>query len=231
MGSGIGNRKLMQRLGEVLGIEDVKQAPQFLRTDELVPTISLDPAMAGLGEFQLFATGAIDGINSFGWMPIGPDAPSFTYLNFASTAYTTVANKEHVILGMRITVDYDAAGRNADAAAAMSLSLNASRQASSSTISLNPESYIGSWAIINNSNLNYVWSHPWWVGQPYLGLDPSPAQPPFKALAMNPVYVPAGSRYRLEVTREGAGNWPANTTASVYAYGVTVPKGMRPPGF
>lgn len=236
MSSGIGNRRIMQALGRVLGIEDVKQAPARFKVDELVPTIALEPGWANYQQTQLFTGNVpIAGLNFVDWCFLGPGC--FTFCSAGIPAFSVddqTAQRECVILGLNIELVYDAAGRNADAAAAAAAGLQVLRQADSNPVSLVNESSLKSWAVINNYELSYMWSHPWWLRPAYLGLDPSPGPWACGPMAMVPVLVPAGSRYLLRVNREingsTSGVWPANTQIRFTAQVVSCPKGMRPPG-
>jgi hypothetical protein len=229
----IGLRPLMQRLADVLRIEGVSQrAPISLDTSRLVPVVNVEPGWADYRQVQLYSgTVSIAGLSFVDWCFLGPDALSFCSAGIPAFAVDqNTADRECVILGMCVTVVYDAAGRNADAAAFTSMRLDTLRQAGGASVSLVPECRLKSWAVVNTTELFYSWSHPWWMRPQYLGVDPSPTPWINGIMTMAPVLVPAGARYMIRFAREQGGVWPANTSCELTAQVVSCPKGMRPPG-
>lgn len=223
--SGIGNRAIMRALGKVFGIEDVKQAPQDFDTSTVKVVAGLDPGMMAVEQHQLYEYAVnVAGAAVVTWLPFGT-AGGGTFN--ATTARLLNNALDCVVLGMRIGIDYDAAGRDADAAAGRYLTLNIGRMKAGGSISYNFESFEQVIALINPGTLNYIWGHPWHQTQDAYGGDP-PVPIGGRRLAMNPIYVPAGSELYVSIGRS-AGAFPANTTAYANAFVVSCPKGFRPP--
>jgi hypothetical protein len=233
MGSGIGNRAIMRALGKVLGIEDVRQAPQFLRTDELIPTIALDPGAAGVAQVQLIGQVSVAGLAGWTWQLIGsPDTLSTPGLP-PQAFFANNADVETVILGMRVQLAFTAAGR--DAAVGTIHDMRHFRQAATSTVSVVRDSSFPSWAIIDPIRRGYDWSFPMWQRDIWLGSDPPNLAVPSAIMAASPIYVPAGSKFGLEsfsylADMSNFSAYPAGTVLNVEAFLVTSPKGMRPQG-
>lgn len=230
MGSGIGNRSLMQALGRVLGIEDVTQAPQFLKTDELVPTVNLDPGMAGYEQIQLQGQVSIDGMSMFIWLPFGVN--SVGALTIGTAQYPDNAAKEIVILEASIKVAFTEAGRDAHIGNLCRLMVK--RQAGGSAVSLMDGSCWQQWFEVDAMRTEYWWSFPLWQYYRLTGNDPAVVSQT-SIQAASPIYIPAASKWGLELMYTDAGglflsNFPAGTLISVQAMAVACPKGMRPPG-
>lgn len=233
MASGIGNRALMRALGKVLGIEDVKQAPQFLKTDELVPTIALDPGAAGVQQVQLTGQVSLAGLSAWNWQMIGsPDTLSTAGLP-PQAFYPNNGDVETVILGIQVQLGYTVVGR--DAAVGVIQDLHHFRQAATSMVSVSRSSSFPSWAIIDPYNRVYEWSFPMWQRDIWVGNDPPNLAVPSALMAASPIYVPAGSKFGLEgfswlADKSNLTGYPAGTVLNVQAFLVTSPKGMRPQG-
>lgn len=225
--SKIGNRSLMRSLGRVLGIEDVLQAPSKLRTDELIATVGLEPGLAGMEQFQLSGTApSLDGATNATWVIAGEQSLSHPGFD-ASNVYAANGEREMVILGMRLQVVY--VNPALDNPAQMGLVWY--RQAANSIISAAPESTINKWVVTDGTKNIYTWSHPYHQDNYVQSGDPTTWIEGGPILAMPPIYVPAGSVYAVQVLKisGGAATWPAGTTLRCNAFGITVPKGMRPP--
>lgn len=229
MPSGIGNRGLLQRLGKVLGIEDVKQAPQFLRTDELVPTIGLDPGMAGYVPWASQAIGLnLAGLAGVTWVIVGNQTGS----GFMDP-YRQVNNgdQEYAVLGLRLQFTLTAAAALADVGRTYNASYwrqlvpgGGGTQYSESFVSMGAVEDVGGTHYYLHTFPMYLRRH---VVDNVEG-DPNISAP--VAMAIRPLWVPANTVFGLTITKDDGSAWPVGVTLDVHAWGVRTPKGMRPPG-
>lgn len=236
MPSQIGNRGLMQRLGEVLGIEDVKQAPADMKVDELIPVIAVDPGMAGAGQIQLTGQAAIGGTSAWNWQMVGSDGGFTTpaALNAAGVSWRDNGKKEAVILGLRIEVQFPG-GIPIPAEVGSVMRLYEYRQAAGNPISVVNLSTFDGAHMVDHLRWQYFFSYPMWLRSDWVGSDPeNPVLPP-SIMAANPIYVPAGSRWGLEMQYWNSAlsalrAFPAGTILNVASFLSTCPAGMRPAG-
>jgi len=224
--SKIGNRGLMRSLGRVLGIEDVAQAPSRLRTDELIPVISMDAGFSNYQQHQLYGSNIdLEGINNFVWVPIGNQNLSVAGVS-PSNVISNNGESEVVILGMRIRITY--ANPALDNPSVMGLEFM--RQAAGSIISASSESTFRRWVTGDGTRNIFDWCFPWYQNQQFDDGDPSTFVDGGNIMSMPYIFVPAGSIFAISCIKiSGAGVWPAGTTASLTAFAVSCPKGMRPP--
>lgn len=235
MSSGIGSsgRRLLMSLGRVLGIEDVKQAPQRLKTDELVPVISLDPGQAGGAQVQLTGTLPLNGLSVFGWQAIGnPDTLSTAGITGGNPFFRLNQDVESVILGLRVQVQFPPPP--AVAPLGGWLRITELRQAEGNPVSMVRLSTFAEALYQDGIRWDFFFSYPMWKATSMIGNDP--ARPLSETvMAASPIYVPAGSRWGLEVqywTNDLTAllGFPAGAQANFEAFIVTSPRGMRPPG-
>lgn len=225
MSSGIGNRRIMRALGKVLGIEDVKQAPARLKTDELVPVVGLDPGMAGYQTWQTFGAGlSLAGISSAAWPIVGNVSGAAIFDPFRQLEN---GDKEFAVLGLRVVITFTDAGAVADEGQTPFVSYwrqqtAAGAQAPESYIEMGMIEPVGGPSYFIHSIPMQLRKHRYEVG------DPGPATVP--TLNIRPLWVPAGSFFGLTVAKTSGSNFPAGTTVDVAAWGVHCPQGMRPPG-
>lgn len=218
MNSGIGNRRLMQALGRLLSIEDVKQAPARLKTDELIPVVNVEPAWSSYETWSYTATVQMTGESYWSWdvagRGFGVVPPSLS-----TNARQDTQDKETVIMGMAVDLAYDAAGLAADAGVV--LSMVAYRYDGS--FGILSQAIDPAWVTVGTAAVgdHYYWSHEWGVTQ---------KGAPEQMISRGPIWVPEGCSYGLTSARLAGGSFPANTTLTVTAFGVQVPKGCRPPG-
>ena len=234
MSSQIGKKGLMQSLGRVLGIIDPRVAPNRLKTDELVPVISIDPGMAGGGHVQLVGQVSLAGLTGWTWQIIGsPDIGSTPGLP-PQAFLPANGDLEAVILGIRAEVRFTGVVPPAVGERGRMLRIGEFRQAAGNLVSAVRASVFNSAHTIDNTQWQYIWSYPMWQAQQYAGNDP-PGPYPWGQMAASPIYVPAGSKYGLECQYwlsdlSNLAAFPAGTLLTVEAFISTAPKGMRPPG-
>lgn len=225
--SEIGAKNLLRALGDILKVRDVKQAPGELDTSSVKVVTALDPGWAGYSQFQLLDLSfPISGTSSFTWEPIGRGALG-SNSGIDSTAYRLSQGVETVLLGISISITYDAAGAAAEDGHRISLSIN--QQANNDPISTINTGMFNPWVTVGVGNLYYFWT--WPFGRAFSDNSLFPGG--------RGLWVPEGSRIQFGVAQlgdpfadppEAPGNWPANTIASLAAIGVTTPVGIRPPG-
>jgi len=216
LSSQIGNQGLLKAIGQALGIESVKQAPSRLNTAEIVAALMLH---TGFANYERWASpGAapvsIAGLTSINLSMVAKD-PAYTFIpDFTVNSQ----DREMVILGYMLSIDYTAGGAAIDANVPMTLT----------TEFYDPDLGRGSkagaletWAIVVATRLQYTFNFPFW-GKQHSNYYTSVNH------ANNRIWVPAGSEYALYVGHGGAG-WPAGTTMYLTSYGVSVPKGVCPP--
>ena len=235
MSSQIGRsgRRLLMALGNVLGIEDVKQGPARLKVDELVPTIALDPGMAGAQHFQLI--GSINGNGTGGlitWPIIGGIPSDGTTGIPPQAKFLNNADVETVIHGIRFGVRLGAPNPGN---VGRSLQINEMRQAPTDSVSLVRLSQLDGFQIIDEARVQYLWTYPMWISRPWVGNDPPRPYQEAVTMASSPIYVPAGSKYWLELLYWDAAfsvlaDFPVGSVIDMQAFYSTCPKGMRPPG-
>jgi hypothetical protein len=222
--------RLMSRLGAVLGVNDVKSAPARLKTDELVPVISVDPGWADYRQVQLIGQTAVAGTAVWTWMGIGADISSSSAGVPANSVYPSNAGEEIAILGMSVEVAYSGVGLPAGNI----LRLREMRRAASSAASVITASRFHHFGVVRQDT-QYFWSYPMWGYGEWVGNDPESLSVPPVLMAASPIWVPAGSWYGLEVhhlnaTGDVLAAWPANTFINLNIMFATCPKGFRPPG-
>lgn len=235
MSSGIGSsgRRLLMSLGRVLGIEDVKQAPQRLKTDELVPVVSLDPGQAGAGQAQLIASLPLVGLSIVGWQAIGfPDTLSSPGIVGGNPFYRNNQDEEIVILGYRVQVQFPAPP--APPPGTSWLRLTELRQTATSAVSMVRLSTFAAGLYVDGIQWDYYFSYPMWKATSIIGDDP-PRPMTESVMGASPIYVPAGSRWGLELQWwnndfTALQAFPAGTTMNCELFLMSSPKGMRPPG-
>jgi len=228
MRSGIGIRSVLRALGAALEIEDVTQAPSQLDTESVKVVAGLDPGMFGMQQHQLFgAAVSLAGIASAVWTPVG--TPQDVAGIAATNRFETNQQREVVILGMRVRVAYTAPGAVLDNPATMGIEFQ--RQAAGNVISSVEESTFRKWTVTDGSRLIFDWTFPWYQNQHVSPGDPEVWVEGGDIMSMPYIYVPAGSAFRISVTKVsgGAATWPAGTELRLTAFAVSCPKGMRPP--
>lgn len=225
MSSGIGNLRLMRALGKVLGVNDVKQAPARLKTDELIPVVGLDPGMAGYEPWQTFGIGrSLAGISQAGWVIVG-NAPGSVI--FTADKQADNGESEFAIMGLRVVITYPDAAAILDEGQTPVVSYF--RQATPQAQAVE-ESYLELGVIeLVGGPAYYIHSIPMYLKkQAYQLGDPGPSQLP--VLNIRPIWVPAGSVFGLGIAKTSGAVFPAGVTADVQAWGVKCPRGFRPPG-
>lgn len=221
---------MMRRLGAVLGIEDVKQAPARLKTDELVPTVGVDPGWADYGQVQLIGQTAVAGTGRWTWIGIGADITNSSAGVPPTSIFPNNGGLEIAILGMSVEVAYSGVGlpnKNV-------LRIREMRKAAGAAASVITASRFHHFAIVEGET-NYFWSYPMMGSGRSDGGDPQEMLYPPAYMAASPIWVPAGSWYGLEVdSLAPAGDvlsaWPANTFINLNIMFTTCPRGFRPPG-
>lgn len=232
MSSGLGKTglKLMQSLGAALGVIDVKQGPSRLKTDELVPTMSMEPGWANYQQNQLIGQTAVAGTAVWTWMGFGSDISNSSAGVPANSIFPQTGELETAILGMSVEVAYSGVGLPAGNI----LRLREMRKAAGSTASVITASRFHHFGVVRQDT-QYFWSYPMWGYGEWVGNDPESLSVPPVLMAASPIWVPAGSWYGLEVSQLNATGdvlaaWPANTFINLNIMFATCPKGFRPPG-
>lgn len=227
----IGRRTLMQALASVLQIEGVSQrAPVALDTSRLVPTIGIDPGMAGYETWQAVNASAIPlvGNSQLNWVIVGNMSGSLL-----TNDYRQIDNgdKEYAILGLRVTITYTAAGALVDVGKTNFVSYWRQVVLGAGGIQA-PESYVSMGVVEDVGGVHYyIHSFPMYIKRQVTANiegDPNPSDA--VAMAIRPIWVPAGSAFGLYIAKDDGSVWPADTTVDIAAWGVKCPKGMRPPG-
>lgn len=193
----------------------MKQAPSRLNTAEIVAALMLH---SGFANYQPWSINsgvlAIDGLTSF-YVSLVAQDPSYTTY---PTAQFNSEGRETVILGYNVAVDYTGGGAAVDANVPLSIATQRRwPPAAGANCGL-----LETWAIVVATRLRYSFAFPFWGKQHsnyYTSVNTGAEK----------IWVPAGSEFALNVNREAAGSWPAGTTMSIQALGVTVPKGICPP--
>jgi len=229
MNDKIGNRSLMQSLASVLGLEGVRRGPSTLKQDDLIPVIALDPAMAGYSTWSCRNDSLeIDepGSGTFAWRVVGDQAQGFALAIPTEDTHQNTAGEENVILGMYLEIAYDAAGALADNGKEIEIYFRRHSDFVSSNV-MRESNWLPAFTVVT-SRLRYVWSFPQWSAKQAITSAPTYQQ---AGASANPIWVPAGTGIDLVVDRMDGSDFPANTVALLASFGVSCPKGFRPPGY
>ncbi len=231
-GFGLTGLRLMRALGGVLGVNDPKQAPAQLKTDELIPVVAVDPGAAGSTAVQLIGSVSLAGLSVLGWQLVGtPDALSTPGLP-PQAFFPINAELEVAILGLRIEIQFPPPPAPAPATSGYFMRVEELRQVGA--VSMVEQSTFDPGMVTDGIRWQYFWSYPMWFQPMLVGNDPPyPGVGPL--MAASPIYVPAGTKYGLRVQNwtndyTALQAWPAGTTANLYAVLSTAPKGMKPLG-
>lgn len=229
MSGGIGNRRIMRALGAIMGIEDVKQAPARMKTDELIPVVGLDPGMAGYEAWQTVSPPLdLEALASVNWPIVGNDSGAAIF-----EPYRQLQNgdKEYAILGLRVTITYDGPGAFVDRGKTNCCAYYRKTVMGGGGIQA-PESYVSMGKVEGRGGPEYfIHAFPMYIKQHCTFVESEqPTIWTVPNLNIRPLWVPAGMSIGLWVAKEDGSAWPENTTVEVSAWGVRCPKGMRPPG-
>ncbi len=219
----IGRRRILQALADALQIEGVSQrAPIVMDTSRLVPTVNLEPGLMAYEAWQStnLAPIPIAGLASMRWVLVGNEAGAVL---FDPHRQLDNANREYVIMGIRILVRYDAAGAAADAGDINSV-LHDRQLVPGANLGFQTTAEMG---IVDGAvRLFYSYTFPQMLTYPVAsGGFTRPA-----AVSGTPIWVPAGSVFGMTLSKISGAAWPANTVANISAWGVRGPRGMRLPG-
>jgi len=215
MFSEIGNKAMLRRLAEALRILDPKQAPSVLETDSVKVVAPLDLGAETFDQWQAYESISVAGLFTLQWQLFG-GAGSGT---FAQAAFDPDRAFDVIILGMHVGFQFDAAGVAALAGDRILIEHN--RQAYKATVGSLTMGVIQLQPIAAPQTY-YDWSFPFWSSKP------SGASTVYSA-GPETIYVPGGSKYLLIFGTASGAAWPANTTCTVEALGIRVPRGFRGP--
>lgn len=213
MGSELGQvgKRAMKGLANMLGIIDVKQAPGLLKTDELVPVIAADAGWAGYE--PLFLT-------QFGNFNVSESVIEIYFTGDPGALLPDNAGDEVIILGWNIRVNF-----NAVAAAAQ-----AGKYLNCDIYYYPPNNFM----TIGNFRRIYQVS----VADPVLAVGPetfvSPASGGAGSMTFmrTPFWIPAGVGASASIYFDDGSSFLSGGGSagwSFEAYGVKVPKGVKPP--
>jgi len=226
----IGTRSLMQRLANVLGIEGVSQrAPISLDTSRLVPVISMDAGMAGAGGWHTVSPPlSIAGISQASWMIVGNDSGAVIFDPYRKTGN---GDLEYVVMGLRVTIAYDAAGALLDVGQTNNCDYFRKTTPGGGSPTAY-ESHVGMGVVEDVGGTHYyLHTFPMYLRRQVLdNVEGGTNITALPVLNIRPLWVPAGSVFGLTISKNTGAVWPANTTVEVQAWGVRSPKGMLAPG-
>ncbi len=220
----IGNRAILRALADLLQVEGVSQrAPTDLDTSRLIPIIGLDAGWAGYEMWSAITAlpESLALISQFTWPIVGNESGSVIMTNYRQTQNGA---HEYVILGYKIQIAYTAAGGVTDDGDVLQIDFIRQREPNQPVIF---ESQVEIGTIENTGTVEaYGHAHPVNLMSPYMT---APATPRPAGVAQAPIWVPAGSVYSAIVGKKDGSVFAAGTTASVWSFGIRVPKGIKPP--
>lgn len=207
-------------LGNALGILDTKGISRRVSNEPITPVVGVDLGMQAYNLVSTFDVGTTGAITTFQWVVVGRGGSS----NPAPLRQLVANNDdvETVIMGWRIDLALSAL---ADAANLKSLNYYRLRVMGESASDPSVrEAYCQragyyDWA---NGKIHLIFSN-----SPNMTLSPS--NMPNIHQEDKPIWVPAGTTLIMCCDIDPVANFAVNATFDVEAWGVTVPKGIRPP--
>lgn len=222
MNSEIGNKRLMRALANALQIQDVKQFPGVLEVDSVKVVAGLDIGSMALEPFSVntssFELSPETGVT---WECVGDGLATFPN----TEVLMRDPNKNVVITGIQIAIDYDAAGIAADVAAGMSVSLSLFQGVVVGLAAIYRTcGKVSSFYLARAGQENYEWTFPVFESN-----ERDAARTIITSSYNGSIFVPGENIFAVGITRDILSGFPANTKFFGSVFGYTVPKGCKIP--
>jgi len=213
--------KAWRVLSDALGMNDQKAISRRVSNDPITPVVSLDLGMQGYQIVTAFQEGEIGppDITTFSWALVGgagsSNPPTLPKL------VSNTADVETLIMGWRIDI-----GMNSIADAANGKFVNYDRV---HVLGQSPTD-----TTIQTSHLEGYGYYDWASGRRHVIITSAPNSVNRDSGIVihqedKPIWVPAGTSMTMFCYLSALANYNANANYRVEAWGVTVPKGIRPP--